>query len=129
MTAPGRDGRRPAPLEQRRPEQRPVPQPARRHDRRLRDHEPPRPDHGQPDDRRLDAPGPSCSSAGASSSRATPRGRSAFGADGMLYVSGGEGASFNGGAQDYGQKGGTLPDTPVTPMNPCGDPPGRSAGR
>jgi glucose/arabinose dehydrogenase/PKD repeat protein len=50
----------------------------------------------------------------------------AFGADGMLYVSAGEGASFNGGAEDYGQKGGTLPDTtnPITPRNPCGDPPG-----
>jgi glucose/arabinose dehydrogenase len=35
----------------------------------------------------------------------------AFGADGQLYVSGGDGASF--GITDYGQKG-----------NPCGDPPG-----
>ncbi|HEY7132706.1 MAG TPA: PQQ-dependent sugar dehydrogenase [Candidatus Limnocylindrales bacterium] len=43
-----------------------------------------------------------------------------FGADGMLYVSGGEGASFNG--PDWGQLGGTLSGTP-TPINPCGDPP------
>ncbi|HEX7278699.1 MAG TPA: LamG-like jellyroll fold domain-containing protein [Solirubrobacterales bacterium] len=35
----------------------------------------------------------------------------AFGPDGMLYASGGDGASFN--FTDYGQKG-----------NPCGDPPG-----
>src|SRR5437016_3980314 len=38
-----------------------------------------------------------------------------FGADGALYVSAGEGASFNG--VDYGQYG--YPTT-----NPCGDPPG-----
>ncbi len=38
----------------------------------------------------------------------------AFGADGALYVSGGDGASFN--FADYGQKG--------NPLNPCGDPPG-----
>jgi uncharacterized repeat protein (TIGR01451 family) len=37
----------------------------------------------------------------------------AFGADGMLYVSGGDGASFN--FVDYGQDG--------NPLNPCGDPP------
>ena len=37
----------------------------------------------------------------------------AFGADGMLYVSGGDGASFN--YVDYGQAG--------DPLNPCGDPP------
>ncbi|MET8153430.1 discoidin domain-containing protein [Actinoplanes sp. NPDC049668] len=37
-----------------------------------------------------------------------------FGADGMLYVSAGDGASF--GAVDYGQLG--------TPINPCADPPG-----
>jgi glucose/arabinose dehydrogenase len=37
-----------------------------------------------------------------------------FGADGALYVSGGDGASFN--FVDYGQDG--------TPVNPCGDPPG-----
>ena len=37
----------------------------------------------------------------------------AFGADGMLYVSGGDGASFN--YVDYGQSG--------DPLNPCGDPP------
>jgi glucose/arabinose dehydrogenase/PKD repeat protein len=44
----------------------------------------------------------------------------AFGADGALYVSGGEGASFN--YADYGQGGGSTPDSP-TPKNPCGDPP------
>jgi glucose/arabinose dehydrogenase/PKD repeat protein len=38
----------------------------------------------------------------------------AFGADGALYVSGGDGASFN--FVDYGQDG--------APLNPCGDPPG-----
>jgi glucose/arabinose dehydrogenase len=38
----------------------------------------------------------------------------AFGPDGSLYVSGGEGASFN--YADWGQSG--------NPVNPCGDPPG-----
>jgi glucose/arabinose dehydrogenase len=38
----------------------------------------------------------------------------AFGNDGALYVSGGDGASFN--FADYGQDG--------SPVNPCGDPPG-----
>ena len=38
----------------------------------------------------------------------------AFGADGALYVSGGDGAAFN--FVDYGQRG--------QPLNPCGDPPG-----
>jgi glucose/arabinose dehydrogenase/PKD repeat protein len=42
----------------------------------------------------------------------------AFGADGALYVSGGDGASFN--FVDYGQDG--------TPLNPCGDPPGGVGG-
>jgi glucose/arabinose dehydrogenase len=37
-----------------------------------------------------------------------------FGADGALYASGGDGASFN--FADYGQDG--------SPLNPCGDPPG-----
>jgi glucose/arabinose dehydrogenase len=37
-----------------------------------------------------------------------------FGADGMLYATGGDGASFNG--VDYGQLG--------SPVNPCADPPG-----
>jgi len=37
-----------------------------------------------------------------------------FGADGALYVTGGDGASFS--ATDYGQLG--------NPINPCGDPPG-----
>jgi hypothetical protein len=45
----------------------------------------------------------------------------AFGPDGALYVSGGDGASFN--FSDYGQAGGTLAGTP-TPVNPCGDPTG-----
>jgi glucose/arabinose dehydrogenase len=47
-------------------------------------------------------------------------GHLAFGPDGDLYVSGGEGASYT--QADYGQLGGTLPDTP-TPANVCGDPP------
>jgi glucose/arabinose dehydrogenase/PKD repeat protein len=38
----------------------------------------------------------------------------AFGADNALYVTGGDGASFN--FTDYGQDG--------SPLNPCGDPPG-----
>ncbi len=38
----------------------------------------------------------------------------AFGSDGALYVSGGDGASFD--FVDYGQDG--------NPVNPCGDPPG-----
>ncbi len=42
----------------------------------------------------------------------------AFGRDGALYVSGGEGASFN--FVDYGQDG--------NPLNPCGDPPGGVGG-
>ena len=42
----------------------------------------------------------------------------AFGADGALYVSGGDGASFN--WVDYGQGG--------SPLNPCGDPPGGLGG-
>jgi glucose/arabinose dehydrogenase len=41
-----------------------------------------------------------------------------FGADGALYASGGDGASFN--YADYGQSG--------NPTNPCGDPPGGSGG-
>jgi glucose/arabinose dehydrogenase len=44
----------------------------------------------------------------------------AFGPDGALYVSGGEGANFN--AVDYGQGGGSSGSP--TPKNPCGDPPG-----
>jgi glucose/arabinose dehydrogenase/PKD repeat protein len=42
----------------------------------------------------------------------------AFGADGALYVSGGDGASFN--FVDFGQDG--------APVNPCGDPPGGLGG-
>jgi glucose/arabinose dehydrogenase len=43
----------------------------------------------------------------------------AFGSDGYLYVSGGEGANFN--AVDYGQFGATNPGDKA---NPCADPPG-----
>jgi glucose/arabinose dehydrogenase/PKD repeat protein len=43
----------------------------------------------------------------------------AFGTDGALYVSHGEGAAWN--FTDYGQGGGS-PGSP-TPKNPCGDPP------
>ncbi|MFI7228439.1 LamG-like jellyroll fold domain-containing protein [Nonomuraea angiospora] len=42
-----------------------------------------------------------------------------FGPDGMLYASGGDGASFN--FADYGQD--NLTSSDVTPDNPCGDPP------
>ena len=42
----------------------------------------------------------------------------AFGPDGSLYVSGGEGANFN--SVDWGQSG--------SPLNPCGDPPGGLGG-
>jgi len=44
----------------------------------------------------------------------------AFGADGALYVSGGDGASFN--VTDYGQVKSAAP--PPGYPNPCGDPPG-----
>ncbi len=50
----------------------------------------------------------------------------AFGADGKLYVSGGEGASFN--YVDYGQSGGTSGSPPPVPKNPCGDPPSGVGG-
>jgi glucose/arabinose dehydrogenase/PKD repeat protein len=47
-------------------------------------------------------------------------GNLAFGPDGALYVSAGDGASFN--AVDYGQFGGTVGTPPPTPVNPCADP-------
>jgi PKD repeat protein len=47
-----------------------------------------------------------------------------FGADGALYVSGGDGASFNN--VDYGQYGGSVGSP--TPKNPCGDPPAGVGG-
>ena len=50
----------------------------------------------------------------------------AFGADGKLYVTGGEGASFN--FVDYGQSGGTSGTPPPVPKNPCGDPPAGVGG-
>ena len=55
-------------------------------------------------------------------------GHLAFGPDGDLYASGGEGASYS--AIDYGQFGGTLPNTtsPLVKKNPCGDPPGGAGG-
>ncbi len=51
-----------------------------------------------------------------------------FGTDGKLYAAGGDGASFNG--VDYGQGGGTLPNSsnPTIPKNPCGDPPAAIGG-
>ena len=56
----------------------------------------------------------------------------AFGKDGYLYATGGDGASLNPNDRDYGQFGGTItnPDTnqPYTPRNPCGDPPGGVGG-
>jgi glucose/arabinose dehydrogenase/PKD repeat protein len=56
-------------------------------------------------------------------------GHVAFGPDGALYASGGDGASFSFDA-DYGQLGGTLPagGPYITPRNPCGDPPGGVGG-
>jgi uncharacterized repeat protein (TIGR01451 family) len=48
----------------------------------------------------------------------------AFGADGALYVSGGDGASFN--FADYGQAGGSA-GSPIA-KNPCGDPPAGPGG-
>ena len=47
----------------------------------------------------------------------------AFGPDGALYASGGEGADHRG--PDYGQWGGSPDGHPAVPRNPCGDPPGR----
>lgn len=48
----------------------------------------------------------------------------AFGPDGALWVSGGEGASFM--VVDYGQGGGS--EGSPTPRNPCGDPPAGVGG-
>ena len=48
----------------------------------------------------------------------------AFGPDGKLYVSGGDGASFT--FTDYGQGGGSQGSP--TPANPCGDPPAGVGG-
>ena len=47
-----------------------------------------------------------------------------FGADGALYISGGDGASFS--FADYGQGGGSAGSP--TPKNPCGDPPAGVGG-
>ena len=47
-----------------------------------------------------------------------------FGPDGKLYVSGGDGASFD--FTDYGQAGGRAGSP--TPKNPCGDPPAGVGG-
>jgi glucose/arabinose dehydrogenase len=44
-----------------------------------------------------------------------------WGFDGSLYVTGGDGASYEN--ADWGQFGGSLSGSP-TPKNPCGDPPG-----
>lgn len=45
-----------------------------------------------------------------------------FGPGPSLFVTGGDGAAFNGGA-DYGQYGGRSPDSPnAVPVNPCNDP-------
>src|SRR5690349_5568561 len=48
----------------------------------------------------------------------------AFGPDGKLYLSAGEGASFT--FADYGQAGGSAQSP--TPKNPCGDPPAGVGG-
>jgi uncharacterized repeat protein (TIGR01451 family) len=49
-----------------------------------------------------------------------------FGADGYLYLTGGDGASFDN--ADWGQFGGTSGAPPPTPKNPCGDPPAGVGG-
>jgi len=48
------------------------------------------------------------------------QGNLAFGPDGALYVSSGDGASFN--VADYGQLGGSSGTPPPTAQNPCSDP-------
>ena len=59
-----------------------------------------------------------------SSFRVIPSGALAFGPDGALYVTGGEGAQFI--DIDYGQFGGASGPGPgqTVPVNPLGDPPG-----
>jgi glucose/arabinose dehydrogenase len=49
-----------------------------------------------------------------------------FGPEGALYVTAGEGASFN--LVDYGQTGGTQGAPPPIRKNPCGDPPSGAGG-
>jgi glucose/arabinose dehydrogenase/PKD repeat protein len=53
----------------------------------------------------------------------------AFGADGMLYAGGGDGASYN--VTDWGQYGGSFGVDSQTPVNPCGDgpPPGTAPAK
>ena len=100
------DRRHGADLGTRRRHLRPLPDAAWRHDRRLR--------RQRAGSSRLTAVGADWTreragpdrTTGASSSRATRSARSTFGADGYLYVSGGDGASF--GNADWGQFGGTL---------------------
>ena len=89
-----------------------VPDPARRDGRRLRRHGTPLAPHGER--QRDDGPEQVLVEDWCQQYPSHSIGSLAFGADGALYVSGGDGASFN--FADYGQDG--------TPLNPCGDPPG-----